>query len=194
MFVSTGTMLFGLFSFGTKNCLNALVANKNFLIKTQIDKNLFVIERVYVALINFTYSFLIYICLMVYFRIPFRWTMLLLIPDLVLFLMFIYGIGKVLSVVNVLFADITYFYQIFTLFVFYGSALFYSPEKISAGAQKVLSINPVYIAIAIARISCIDGQVPRITLWIKLLIYGVVAYYIGKIVFEKMSQDIVAKM
>ncbi|SEJ03454.1 ABC-2 type transport system permease protein [Lachnospiraceae bacterium A10] len=194
MFVATGTMIFELFNFGTRNSLGALVSNKNFLIKTQIDKRLYIMERVYVAIINFTYSFVIYLGLMIFFHIPFRWTMMLLIPDIILLLLLIYGMGKILAVINVLFADITYFYQIFTLFLFYGSALFYSPAKIAGSARDIITFNPVYVAVAIARIAIIDGKIPGVGLWIKLFVYSSVIFLIGKKVFENSVENIVAKI
>lgn len=38
LYVLTGTTIYGLFTSGTTMCLNALMGNKNFLIKTQIKK------------------------------------------------------------------------------------------------------------------------------------------------------------
>lgn len=194
MFVATGTMIFDIFSSGTKSCLGALVANKNFLIKAQLDKTVYLKERIYVTLINFTYSFIIYLGLMMWFRIPFKGTMLLLIPDLFLLVMMVYGFGKILAIVNALFADIRYFHDIFVLMFFYGSALFYDPQRLDYFAQKVLSFNPVYISIAIARISILDGYIPKWTLWAKLLLYSVFFYSLGSYVFKKGSQNIVAKI
>ncbi len=194
MFVATGTMIFDYFSMGTKNSLNALVSNKNFMLKTQLDKHIYVIERVYVALVNLGYSFLIYLGLMIFFKIPFRWTMVLLIPNLILFSVFIYSMGKILAIINVLFADITYFYQIFTLFLFYGSALFYSPEKVLGVARNIITLNPVYIAIAISRISLIDGRIPGIGLWLKLLIYTLIMFIFSNLIWEKGVKNIVSKI
>lgn len=194
MFVATGTTIFELFNFGTKNCQGALVGNKNYLIRTQIPKNVFIMERVYVALINFMLSSVVYIGMMIFEGIPFRWTDLLVIFDVAIFLFLIVGIGKVLAVINVVFADISYFWDIFVLLLFYGSALFYDPGKYGPDIQMVMSMNPIYVAVAIARISIIDGMVPKWTLWLKLLIYAFVSYYIGSKIFKKGTQNIVAKL
>ena len=68
------------------------------------------------------------------------------------------GIGKMLAVINVTFADITYFYKIFTLFLMYGSAIFYRVDRLPLTMQKVMTIlNPLYIVISIAR-ECIMGR------------------------------------
>ena len=59
------------------------------------------------------------------------------------------GIGKMLAVINVTFADITYFYKIFTLFLMYGSAIFYRVDRLPANEYKkgfMTILNPtVYL-------------------------------------------------
>lgn len=194
LYVATGTIFFDVFSSGTKSCLKALVANKNFLIKTQLDKEIYIKEKVYVVLINFTYSFLIYLGIMAFYHVPVKLTMILLIPDLVLLILLVYGLGMILSVINVLFADISYLYDIFVLMLFYGSALFFDPAKLGIEMQTFLSFNPIYLAIAIARISILDGKIPGIGLWIKLMMYALFFYFIGKRIFVNSIENIVAKI
>ena len=53
LYVLTGTTIYGLFNAGTSTCLNALTENKSFLIKTQLKKNMYVLEKILVALRNF---------------------------------------------------------------------------------------------------------------------------------------------
>ncbi len=194
MYIATGTVFFDLFNFGTRMSLTALVSNKNFMIKTQIDNRIYVIERIYVALINFAYSSLIYLGLMIYFKMSFYWTLIFVIPDLILFVFFVYSMGRILAVINALFADITYFYQIFTLFVFYGSAIFYSASRVSANSRFILTLNPVYCAISIARLSIMDGKIPPVGLWLKLLLYTILAYLISEKIWKKGVKNIVAKI
>lgn len=75
------------------------------------------------------------------------------------------GIGKMLAVINVTFADITYFYKIFTLFLMYGSAIFYRVDRLPLTMQKVMTIlNPLYIVISIARECIMERAYPVETL------------------------------
>ena len=60
LYVLTGTTIYGLFTSGTTMCLNALSGNKNFLIKTQLKKNIYVLEKVLLAFRNFLFS--IFVC------------------------------------------------------------------------------------------------------------------------------------
>ena len=194
LYICTGTLIYDYFIVGTNGCMHSLVTNKQFLIKTTIDKNVYVLEKIYVAFINFLFSFLIYAGMMIWFKIPFRIVNLLVFIDICIFSVIILGIGKVLAVIYVSFADIDYIYKILTLFIFYGTAIFYKPERLSPNLQFVMSLNPIYISIAIARQLLIDGILPSSHLWIKLGLYAMVFYLFGTFIFNKSAHDIVAKL
>lgn len=195
LYVLTGTTLYGLYTSGTTMCLNALIENKNFLIKTQLKKNVYVMQKILLAVRYFLFSLMIYAFVIALYRISPSITWLLFIPDVMLMLVMMYGIGKMLAIINVAFADITYFYKIFTLFLMYGSAIFYRINRLSPTMQKIMTIvNPLYTIISIARESLIEKIYPNWKLWIIVGAYAGGCYAVGTIFFNKKIEDIVAKM
>ena len=116
-------------------------------------------------------------------------------PGYLLMLVMMLGIGKMLAVINVTFADITYFYKIFTLFLMYGSAIFYRVDRLPLTMQKVMTIlNPLYIVISIARECIMERAYPNWKLWMILSLYAGGCYVVGTIFFNRKIADIVAKM
>lgn len=194
IYILIGTMLDTLFADGTTSCLVALSANKNFLINSSISRAMYPIEKVYVAFVNFAFSTIIFIIVAWYYGLKVKWTWILIIPNLFMFIMLIIGIGKILAIINVTFADITYFYKIFTLFVFYASGIFYDTARLSPLMQQFISLNPVYVSIALARISIMDGVIPSLSLWIKLLVYSVFVYSFGTYIYKKNISNIIEKI
>ena len=81
LYVLTGTTLYGLFTSGTTMCLQALMGNKNFLIKTQLNRNVYVIQKILLAFRNFLFSLMIYAFVIALYRISPSVTWLLFIPD-----------------------------------------------------------------------------------------------------------------
>ena len=67
----------------------------------------------------------------------------------------------------------------------YMSAIFYPAERLPDFMQQILSFNPVYLAIDIARYSVVYDLFPYYTEWIKLSIYAVVAFVLGILVYKK---------
>lgn len=195
LYVLTGTTIYGLFTSGTTMCLNALIGNKNFLIKTQLSKNVYVVQKIFFAFRNFLFSLMIYAFVIALYRIRPSLTWLLFIPDVLLLLVMMLGIGKMLAVINVTFADITYFYKIFTLFLMYGSAIFYRVDRLSPTMQKTMTIlNPLYTIISIARECVMERAYPHWKLWVITGIYAGACYVVGTIFFNRKIEDIVAKM
>ena len=194
LYVLTGTTLYGLFNSGTTMCLNALLGNKNFLIKTQLSKSVYVHQKILVALRNFLFSLMIYTFVIALYRIRPSITWLLFIPDILLLLIMMVGIGKILAIINVTFADITYFYKIFTLFLMYGSAIFFRVDRLSPIMQKCMMINPLYIVITIARKCMMECVYPDWKMWEILGIYAIGCYLAGLFYFNQKIEDIVAKL
>ena len=110
----SGYILWHMFTGATNAAMTTLIDNKNMLIKVRLPMEIFVIARVYTALVNLGYSLIAYIVMLIVFRIQIRVTVLLF-PVIILFiLMFSLGVSFVLStafvfcyfdVVDVLFCD-----------------------------------------------------------------------------------------
>ena len=194
VYVLTGNIIYTLFNSGTTGAMKSLVSSKSFLVRTRISKNIFVIEKVYVAFINMLYSMIGYVVLLIVTGVTPNPYMFLVPVDIAICLVMIIGIGKILAVINVFFADIEYFYHILMLLFMYGSAIFYSTDGMAPAVQMVMSVNPIYIAISIARICVMDGYAPGPMLWVKLVCYAVGFYLLGTFIFNRGTQDIVAEL
>lgn len=194
LFVLTGTVIYELFTSGTSMCLNCLIENRGFLLKTKIGKNVYVLEKILLAYRNFLFSLLIYFFVIALYRVSPSVTWLFVIMDILLLFILMLGIGKILAVINVTLADVTYFYKIFTLMLMYGSAIFYQADRLSPLMQKCMLANPLYIAITIARSCIMNNLIPDINLWLILGGYASSVYVIGTIFLNTRIEDIIAEM
>lgn len=185
IYLLTGQIIWTLFSNATNSSMSALVDNRNLLLKAKLPKQTFILSRVYTALVNFGYSFLAFLMMLFLFRVPFRITYIFLIPDLILLLIMAIGIGYMLATAYVFFADIKYLYSVLLTLIMYLSAIFYPFENLNWLMQIVVGNNPVYVAINIARVSVLDGNVPEGDLWLKLLFWSIMFFGIGLLTFKR---------
>lgn len=86
----SGYILWHMFTGATNAAMTTLVDNKMLLIKVKLPMEVFVLARVYTALVNLGYSFIAYIIMLFVFRISFKWEMLFL-PVVILFLVLFGG-------------------------------------------------------------------------------------------------------
>lgn len=193
-YVFTGTIIYGFYDDAMGGAMRSLSGNKTLLIRTKIPENLYVIEKIYVALIRMSFSLVGYVIILIITQTPVG-PFLALAPVGIIFAIFIsMGIGKILAVINVYFADISYFYKIIMRLVFYASAIFYHLDKAAPAMRMVIGNNPVYLTIHFERACILYNHMPEPLVWIKLAIFAASLYIVGSLIFRKGSQDVVAKL
>lgn len=194
LYYLTGNLFWGLFSQGTNSAMTALVDNKNLLLKAKLPKQTFVLSRVYTSFVNFGYTCIAYVLMLLVFRIRPSWTMLLFIPDVILSLIFATGIGYILAIMYVFFADIKHLYGVLLTLLMYMSAIFYPVTSLPPILQEVIGYNPIYMMIYIAREAVVYNHVPHYSAWIKLGISAIVSMAIGLYVFRKKQNDVMQRV
>lgn len=190
----TGQIFWTLFSGGTKSSMTSLVDNKSLLIKAKLPKQTFVLSRVYTSLVNFGYTCIAFVLMLVVFRIRPSLTMLLFPVDVLFVLTISMGVGYVLSVTYVFFADVKYLYSVFLTLWMYMSAIFYPIERLPESMQNFIGCNPVYVMIAFARECVMYGQVPKAMMWIKLISWSVGSMAVGLGVFKWKENQVMQKI
>ena len=64
----TGSIIWTMFTGATNAAMTSLVDNKMLLIKVKFPMNIFILSRVYTSLVNFLYSLVAYVIMLVVFR------------------------------------------------------------------------------------------------------------------------------
>ena len=194
LYYLTGSLLWSLFHDGTSQAMSALVDNKSLLLKARLPRQTFVISRMVTALVNLGYSLIPYVVMLVVFGIRPSWTMLFLPLDIILLFVFAMGIGYILSILYVFFADIRYLYGVFLRILTYLTALFYPVSALPESLQRIIGYNPVYLSIYIARECMVYGRVPHYSAWVKLTLASAVSFSVGWVVFRKEQNNIMQRV
>ena len=84
----TGYILWQMFTGATNAAMTTLVDNKMLLIKVKLPMEIFVLARVYTALVNLGYSLIAYVVMLFIFGIRLNWMMLFSPVIVLLLLMF----------------------------------------------------------------------------------------------------------
>lgn len=190
----TGQIFWTLFSGATTSAMTALVDNRNLLVKAKLPKQTFVLSRIYTVLVNFGYTCIAYVLMLAVFQIKPSISMLLF-PLAVIFMLAIStGVGYILAVVYVFFADVKYLYSVFLTLWMYVSALFYPVTSLPEVMQNFIGYNPIYVVIAFARECIIYGRVPEVMMWIKLIGWSIGSLVAGMNVFRFKENQVMQKI
>lgn len=183
-----GSLIFSFNSESTTNALNSIISNSSLIKKVYIPKYLFPLANVLSGLVNFGFSLIAMFIVMIVTGTPFRATLLLIpIPVFYTFL-FSTGLGVFLAAVTVYFRDIAHFYGVFILAWTYFTPVFYPVEILPPFAMKIMKFNPMYHYIEFMRDLVLYGTFPSMKENLVCFIIGVVALWLGLLVFYK-KQD-----
>lgn len=190
----SGYILWHMFTGATNAAMTTLVDNKMLLIKVKLPMEVFVLARVYTALVNLGYSFIAYIIMLFVFRISFKWEMLFL-PVVILFLvLFVLGISYILSSAYVFFGDVKHLYSVILTLWMYCSAIFYPVDRLEGGIRIVIENNPIFIFINCMRNIILYGVMPSLPEFIKMSVWGIGVYIFGYWVFKKKKNMVMQKV
>lgn len=190
----TGQTMWTLFSVSTSSSMTALVDNKNLLIKSKLPKQTFILSRLYTAFINFLYTCIAFVAILLVFQVTPSWYMLLFPLPVILCLIFCLGIGYILSTVYVFFGDIKHLYSVFLTMLMYLSAIFYPVDMLPDFMQTFVGNNPVYLFIHCARDCILNQTLSHWSVWLKMIIWAVGMFVIGILVYKHKENDIMQRI
>lgn len=190
----TGYILWQMFTGATTAALTTLVDNKPLLLKVKFPMDLFVVTRVYTALINLGYSLAAYVVMLAVFRISPKWTMLLSPVIILLLFLFSLGISYMLAAAYVFFGDVKHLYTVALTLWMYCSAIFYPVEQLQGFIRVVIQNNPLYVYIHCMRGAVMTGELPGGTEWLQMVLWGAGVCLLGVMVFRKNRNSIMQRI
>lgn len=187
IYLFSGNLLYSFFKDATNNGMHSLMQNANIIKKINLPKYIFLLSKEVSSLINFGLTLIIYFLFVAIDGVPFTWKFILLLYPVLFMMIFNIGFGFILSALFVLFKDIQYLYDVFTLMLMYLSAIFYTTDVFSPAVQKLFYCNPVYSYISYFRLIVLEQTVPP--LWHHLLcaVYALLALGLGCLIYKKLN-------
>ena len=190
----SGSLLWQLFTGATTAAMTTFVDNKTMLIKVKLPMQIFVLARVYTALVNLEYSLVAYVVMLFVFQVKLTFTMLFTPFIIVFLLLFSLGISYMVATAYVFFGDIKHLYSVFLTLLMYCSALFYPVDQLSGIMHAIVTNNPVFSYIDALRSVVMLGELPTLSGMLRMVFWGVAMYALGYRIFKKNQNTIMQKI
>jgi lipopolysaccharide transport system permease protein len=153
VFSFSGLILWNVFSTGLTNAGNSMVTNANIIKKIYFPRLIVPISAVLVSLFDFIMAFILFIAILIYYKVHVSPVLfpLMLLTGLLITSIATFGMGSLLAALNIKYRDFRYVIPFMV-----QAMLFLTPVilPISAVAQKwqyILALNPMYSAIELFR-------------------------------------------
>lgn len=186
VYLFTGQLMFNFMNQSTHQAITAISGNAALLKKVYIPKYIFVFSKITSGLVDFLFSCVALVIVMIVTKAPFSWHNLLF-PLVVLQLyVFSLGLGMFLAQANVFFRDIQYIYNAVTTAWMYVTPIFYPLEAVPESLQwGITHFNPMYFYIAQFRALIYYGRFPEVKLILAGSCVALMMLVVGAICFER---------
>lgn len=185
VYLFCGNLVFSFFRESTTAGMTSIISNSALFSKLKVPKILFLLSENVASLLNFGLTIIILFIFVAIDGLPFTWKFFMLLYPVLFETIFNVGIGLILATAYVFFRDMGYLYGITTQLIMYMSALFYNINSYPESTQKYFYCNPVFVYIKYFRDIIIDGKIPSLTMHILCLVYALVAFLVGLLLYKK---------
>ena len=183
-YILTGILLWNLFSQGTVAAMASMQQNSGILRRVYVPPITFVVSAVTSALVNLLFSAVPYIVIVLLDGLNITWNWLFLFVPIVELVMLTAGIGLLLAVLSVFFADTLEIYQVMLQLYFFMNPVMYPINILPQFLLRIQQINPMFYILSTFRMVVIDGRLPSIRLTMGGLAFSILVLIIGWVVFS----------
>jgi lipopolysaccharide transport system permease protein len=185
---AVGLLPWGLFAGGLQRCSQSLVGNTNLITKVYFPRLIIPVASVLSGLVDFGISFLVVLCLMLYYRIPLNWNMLWLLPLTLLVVLTSLAVGLWLSALNVQYRDVQHIVPFLITTWMYASPVAYSANLVTGRVMRIVyGLNPMAGVIQSFRWTIMGGDPPG-ELFVVSIIAVLVLFVSGLFYFRRMER------
>lgn len=174
-----GLLTFNWFSESTNGGMRSLFLNAGIFSKVNVPKYLFLLSVNIQVLLNFFLTLAVFFIFCALDHVAFTWRFLFLVYPVLTLLLFNIGLGMILSALYVFFRDIDYLWAVALQLLMYGSAIFYTVDKLPDSLAWAFAVNPVYRHIAYIREIVLGQAVPSLATHLTLLGFAAAALLVG---------------
>lgn len=194
VYVLIGSIVFNFNSEATTQGMNSILWNASLIKKVYIPKYLFPMSNVVSSLVNFGFSFISLIIVMLITKAPFHITIVTIWIPLVYLFMFSFGLGLILCAINVYFRDMAHIYGVFVTAWMYLTPIFYSIDIAPSFFRKAIVINPMYHFVMFFRKIIMDGIFPGVQSNLILILLSIGMLFLGLFTFSKLQDNFILRI
>jgi len=179
------------FSQSLSYSVESVVGNGELLKKVYVAKSVFPIAAVLSNVINFLFSMVPLILLLIVFRFPFHWTWFYFVVPFLSLVLFTMGCSFFFAMANVFFRDMAHILQVILSAWFYMSPVLYSLDFIPEHYRIWFRLNPLVYPLNGFRLAIYYGQLPSPQSVALSLAAGLATLWIGYGLFRRYQDTLV---
>lgn len=188
VYLLSGIVFFNFFSEAVSMGMTSITGNASLIKKVYMPKYVYPVSRVLSSLVNFALAILPLFLVMLFTGTAFKWSLILLVFDILCLLGFVTGMSLLLTTAMTFFQDTQFLWGVLSMIWMYLTPIFYPESIIPAQFLTMYHMNPMYQYITFARICIIDGISPEPMAYLWCIVSSLVVLALGVVMFKR-NQD-----
>ncbi len=185
LYIIIGNTAFNLMSDATSKGLMSIIEASSLLKKVKINRWVFPVQKVLFSVVNYAFSLIAVIAVMIFFRFAPSIYALYVIPGLFFLSVFCIGLSLFLSCAAVFFRDVIHLWSVFLTAWTYVTPLFYSIKILPEWMQALEMFNPMYLYVTYLRDALLFQQAPSLELTLGCAAFAFGMLIVGYLVFRR---------
>lgn len=199
IYLLLGQVFFTIFQDGTNGSLRSIIDAAPLIKKVYVEKIIFPTEKVFFAVVNFCFSLIAVLLVLMFFGMVPSWKIILVPVLLLLLIFFTLGAGYLISSLTVFFRDIEHLWSVLTTLWFYLTPIFWPYDALAGNGLSwvytIIQFNPMYHFVACFRQMVTGVALPSdigVTAELGLCAaFAVVTFAVGLFTFKKLEKKFI---
>jgi ABC-2 type transport system permease protein len=188
LYLIVANITWQVFADSTNAGMMSIIDAAPLLKKVRVKKTVFPVEKVLFSLVNFLFSLIAVVVVMLWEGVAPTPVMLLAPICIVLLMLFCVGLSLLLSALAVFFRDLIHLWSVLLMAWMYATPLFWPVsmiEQVPYHAVRVLMyVNPMYNFVTFMRDTVIYATIPPVEVVVSCVVWALVSLVLGYVVFR----------
>lgn len=182
VFLSLGTLLWGLISSSITDGGYTFIAAESYIKQIPFPKQVYILRTMVVCLIVFGFGLPVVIVAASYYQLPLAWGTLWAIPGMLLLVLCCVGHITLMAYLAVFFRDLPHAAQSLLQMLYFFTPIIYPVELLRERGLGLLLYNPFYFLIEGVRYPVLQQAAPPFQVYLGGITYAVVLWSVALVV------------
>lgn len=187
LFIYTGLLPWLFFSNSLSSAMGVLETNSSLIKKIYFPREILVLSTLVAKLFDFLLALLIFLIMLIFFKVPFTFYLFLLIPIFLIQFIFTFGLSLFLSSINLFYRDIQNLLNLILILWFYLTPVLYAVEFFPDQYRWIFKLNPLSVFINAYRQVIFGASLPSLSSLGVAVLISILLFILSYKIFKKLE-------
>ncbi len=187
LFLYAGLLPWVFFVGSLTTSMNVFLEDAPLIKKIYFPREVLILSTLLAKTFDFILSLIVFVLLLLFFKVQFTPYMLLVIPIFFIQFLFMYGLSLILAAANLFYRDIQYLLNLVLTLWFYLTPVLYAVELFPEQYRWIFRINPMSVFINAYRQVLFGAKLPNLSSLAVGAVISIVIYIVAYKIFKKLE-------